>query len=105
MAKKPAPKLGDLVKCSWLDAFATAADDYDQEMIDNAKAHKMTTYGLLIRHDLELSGLIGLATETSEDGYYRGVTFIPVSIVASIETVRAKSKPKTSKTPSPPASS
>lgn len=93
---KKMSNVGDLVKCTWLDAFGSVTEDYTQEDIDKAKPMVMTTYGILVRDDRSIGGVegvIGLAAETCE-GRYRGVTFIPVSIVVVVETARASRQKK-----------
>lgn len=91
------PSVGDLVKVSWLDAFGNATQDYNQKDITDAVPYKMTTYGILVRHDTDITdpkSLVGIAAEVSEDGHYRGVTFIPRQIVVHIERAGQRAVPR-----------
>jgi hypothetical protein len=69
-----------LVAVIWDDAHAMAANLTTDE-IGAASPCVMTTYGLLVRDD---DRLVGVAAESQDDGSFRGVTFVPRSLVREI---------------------
>ena len=101
---KSEPKVGDLVKCIWKDAFGSSTEDYTQADVDKAKPLIMTSYGILIRDNRltdVVDGLVGLAAETDPDGHYRGVSFIPVAMVVSVSNIAAPKKKRLPKVKEP----
>jgi hypothetical protein len=66
----------------WADAHGSSTTEYAEHELPHRAAH-YTTYGFLLRQDE--TGLT-LATEHSDEHTYRGVSFIPASLV--VECVR-----------------
>lgn len=100
------PKIGDLVKVRWWDAHANAVEDFTQEDIDKAGLTIIVTYGILVRDDRgegmdPVRGVVGIASESSSSSTYRGVTFVPAVMVASVEIPRAARAKKIKSTPPP----
>lgn len=100
------PKIGDLVKVRWWDAHANSVEDFTQEDIKKAKLTIIVTYGILVRDDRgegpdPLDGVVGIASESSSETTYRGVTFVPAVMVASVEIPRATRTKKVKTTPPP----
>lgn len=85
--------IGDIVKCQWLDAHANAKEEMSQDEVDKMGSYKFDTYGILARDDrnkLDVKDpLVAVAAEVGEDGRYRGVTYIPSSLVISVKRVKA----------------
>lgn len=91
------PSIGDIVKCLWRDAYTLAKEEQTQEEVDSSNSYTFTTYGILARDDrgqTKKDPLVAIATESGEDGRYRGVTYIPAEMVISLESVKAKRKPR-----------
>lgn len=73
-----------LVRLRWMDAHATAATTaYELHELPH-KAAEIVTYGLLLRDDADG---ISIATEDAGGGCYRGVTFVPRSLVLEVKPV------------------
>jgi hypothetical protein len=70
-----------LVAVIWDDAHVAQAASMDDEEIRSMRPVTMTTYGLLVRDDDEMAGV---AAELQDDGSFRGVTFVPRSLVREI---------------------
>lgn len=109
MAKSKLPVVGDVVECEWLDAHANAQTELSQDEVDKTGSYKFSTYGILARDDRakpdRIDPVVAVATEVGEDGLYRGVTFIPTSIVVSLRRVQAgrHASSRMRKVPSHPA--
>ena len=70
-----------LVAVVWDDAHAIQSDTMTAEEIGASSACVMTTFGILARED---DRLVSVAAELHEDGSFRGVTFVPRSLVKEI---------------------
>jgi len=79
-----------LVSVRWHDAHATATATYEMHELPH-RAIEIVTYGLLLRDDEEG---ISIASEDCGDGCYRGVTFIPRSLVREVKPIKRPRKPK-----------
>ncbi len=78
-----------LVALRWMDAHATAATTaYELHELPH-KASEITTYGLLLRDD---GAGISIATEDCGAGMYRGITFVPRSLVVEIKPIKRARK-------------
>lgn len=80
----------ELVVLRWMDAHATATATYEIHELPH-KAIEIETYGLLLRED---EAGISIANEDCGAGTYRGVTFVPRSLVLSIKPVKRPRKKK-----------
>ena len=79
-----------LVSLKWMDAHGTATNTYEVHELPH-KALEITTYGLLLRDD---EGGVSIASEDCGGGCYRGVTFVPRSLVVEIKPIKpARKKP------------
>lgn len=88
-------KIGDIVSCAWLDAHASVKDEFTPDEVQAATSYRFTTYGILVRDDRgsdKKDPLIGIAAEVGEDGRYRGVTYIPIGMVVSVDPVIPEKK-------------
>lgn len=79
-----------LVALRWKDAHGTAVDACAIHEIPHA-AIEITTYGLLLRQD---EAGVSIASEECKDGTYRGITFVPASLVVEIRPVKPARKKK-----------
>lgn len=79
-----------LVALTWLDAHGSATDQYEIHELPH-KALEIVTYGLLLRDD---EAGVSIANEYCGGGVYRGVTFVPHSLVVEIKPVKRPRKPK-----------
>lgn len=77
-----------LVALRWLDAHGTATNTYEIHELPH-KALEIVTYGLLLRDD---EHGVSIACEYCGGGVYRGVTFIPRSLVVEIKPVKPERK-------------
>lgn len=82
-----------LVALTWKDAHGTATEAYSLHELPHAPI-LITTYGLLLREDE--SG-ISIACEECADGTYRGVTFVPQTLIASVKVIRGHKKREAAK--------
>lgn len=55
---------------------------------------KITSYGLLLRQDLEG---VSIASEICEDGTYRGYTFVPAGMLISVDPIVKERAPRKSR--------
>ena len=84
------------VAVRWADAHGSSTTEYAEHELPHRAAH-YTTYGFLLRQDD--TGLT-LATEHSDEHTYRGVCFIPASLV--VETIALTlTKKRALKVPAP----
>lgn len=87
------PHINDIVVCTWKDIHADAILALTAEEIQKQGSYVFSTYGILVRDDrgsdINHDPMVAVAAEKSEDGTFRGVTFIPVPVVISVERVRA----------------
>lgn len=99
------PKIGDLVKVRWWDAYANAVEDHTQEDINKIGLTIIVTYGLLVRDDRGSTephkGVLVLAMEQSSETTYRGVTIVPSVMVESVEIPKAPRQKKSTPSPQP----
>ena len=96
MTSKKTSIIGDLVACLWRDAHGTVKDEFSSEDIGQATSYHFTTYGILVRDDREsktTDPLIAIAAEISDDGRYRGVTFIPAGMVLYVKRLGGLQSP------------
>lgn len=79
-------KTPPLVALRWLDAHGTATNSYELHELPH-KALEIVTYGLLLRDD---EHGVSVACEYCGGGAYRGVTFVPRSLVVEIKQAGAE---------------
>ncbi len=79
-----------LVALRWMDAHGTSTAVYEQHELPH-KALEITTYGLLLRDD---ALGVSIACEDCGAGTYRGVTFVPRSLVLQIKLIKPVRKKK-----------
>jgi hypothetical protein len=82
-----------LVRLRWLDAHVTASATYELHELPH-RGLEIITYGLLLRDDADG---VSIASEDCGGGAYRGVTFVPRSLVVECKPVkpaRSVRKPK-----------
>ena len=72
-----------VVVVEWNDAHGAATTDYEPGNLPHQPLI-MSTFGLLLKHD-EVGATI--SGEMSEDGSYRGVTFVPAGMIRGIRVV------------------
>lgn len=73
-----------LVALTWLDAHATGTTTtYEVHELPH-RALEVTTYGLLLRDD---EAGVSIACEDCGGGTYRGVTFVPRSLIVRCKPV------------------
>ena len=78
-----------LVSVEWSDAHSVSGTTaMSLHEIPHA-AIAVTTYGLLLRQD-EIG--VTVANEVCADGTYRGITFVPASLLLRVEVVRGGKK-------------
>ena len=77
-----------LVALRWNDAHGTATTTYEIHELPH-KAAEMTTYGLLLRDD---EAGVSIACEDAGGGCYRGVTFVPRSLVVEVKYIAPRRK-------------
>jgi hypothetical protein len=70
-----------IVAVVWDDAHIDQGASMSADEITVTQPIEMITYGLLVRED---DRLVGVAAELCGDGTYRGVTFVPRSLVTRI---------------------
>jgi hypothetical protein len=79
----------ELVALRWMDAHGTAASTaYELHELPH-KAAEITTYGLLLRDDEQG---VSIACDDCGGGLYRGITFVPRSLVLEIRLVKRRRK-------------
>lgn len=79
----------------WLDAWADGVDDVMPDKVhEKHRPIAMQTRGWILLDD-EIG--VSLFYERSEDGAYRGRTFIPRGMIVSIDDFPAKRKPRIKK--------
>lgn len=71
-----------------MDAHGTATTTYEVHELPH-KALEITTYGLLLRDD---GDGVSIAAEDCGGGCYRGVTFVPRTLVLEIKQITRKRK-------------
>lgn len=81
-----------LVAVRWKDAHGTATAAYSLHELPHA-AIEITSYGLLLRQDADG---VSIASEECKDGTYRGVTFVPASLVLEVRPMTRTRKKKAS---------
>lgn len=89
--------IGDIVACVWIDAHAQAKEEVTQDEVDRMGTYGFTTYGVLARDDRgteKKDPIVAIAAEVGEDGRYRGVTYIPSSLVISVKRVKSTRRPR-----------
>lgn len=74
--------LNRLVAVLWVDAHVESTTTWTAEEIGSQTGVRFWTLGILVRDDADF---VGIAAEVSQDGSYRGITFIPRSIVIEIK--------------------
>jgi hypothetical protein len=89
-----------LVSLRWRDAHGTATQQYEIHELPH-KALEITTYGLLLRDD---DDGVSIASEYCGGGTYRGVTFVPRSLVIEVKPVKPQRKKKESPRANPRSS-
>ena len=72
-----------VVVVEWNDAHGSATTDYEPGNLPHQPLI-MSTFGLLLKHD-EVGATI--SGEMSEDGSYRGVTFVPAGMIRTVRTI------------------
>ena len=77
-----------LVALHWMDAHGTATNTYEMHELPH-KALEIVTYGLLLRDDADG---VSIAAEDCGGGCYRGVTFVPRSLIVSVKPVKPQRK-------------
>lgn len=80
-----------LVTLRWMDAHATnGTTAYELHELPH-KASEITSYGLLLRDDADG---VSIASEDAGAGMYRGITFVPRSLVLELKPVKRIRKKK-----------
>jgi hypothetical protein len=77
-----------LVQLRWLDAHSTSTNTYELHELPH-RALEITTYGLLLRDD---GAGVSIANEYCGGGVYRGVTFVPRTLVLEVKPVKRPRK-------------
>lgn len=80
----------EVVALRWMDAHGTATNTYELHELPH-KALEIVTYGLLLRDDAEG---VSIASEDCGGGCFRGVTFVPRSLVLAVKPIRKARKKK-----------
>ena len=83
-----------LVSLRWMDAHGSATACYEVHELPH-KALEITTFGLLLRDD---ETGVSIANEDCGGGTYRGVTFVPRSLVLECKPVKRIKKARVSGT-------
>lgn len=81
------------VGVTWLDAHGAGVTAYSEHEIPH-RGVRITTYGWELREDAEG---VSIVNEVCADGTYRGYTFIPASLVLTVDVLplgrKSRSKP------------
>ncbi len=81
---KPKPKVGDIVRVTWLDAWTDTSGEFEpHEWEDTCE---VTTIGELARYG---GGVVTVSPERVKGRFHRAATHIPAAIVERVEVLVA----------------